>query len=314
MATKRYDLHLRGISSAQGEIASSDLVRILGALGTLSKRTLSLLTTGKGGIQGPYPKWLSEAAEFCLVGLRSGSTVLSLSARTFRETARQEIQPELFPERPSPSLNDSPLDIVSCAVTEAQVNESTGDYFDATVLKSMRDLLGTVRDEFATLELVSTDGNGKGFELNKSTREQIRRHTLNIPVPVSTILTGTLDEIVHSKHLFLLIQGDGVRISGHLKGTSTQLESLRALWGKRATVQGLVHSRSDGAPRYVEAGRVVEQVDGDVVLSRASLRPVPRHMPKLDSGIVGEDISKPNSLVGTWPGQESIEELMADLH
>ena len=314
MAKKHYDLHLRGLSSPDGEITSKDIIRLMKALSDVSKGALSLMTTGKGGGQGSRPRWLDEAAEFSLVGLGRGSTVLNLEAKRFRDTAQQALQPTLFQVSPLPSLDDTPLDVVSRAIREAQAEEPNGDYFDRHVLRSITSLSRSLGDENATCEFLSADGEGEGFELSEATRTRMKRHELSLPKPAAKILTGKLDEITHSKHLFLLIQEDGLRVSGSLKAKSPRLEALRELWGERATVQGILHFKADGTPRHIDAERIVAQADGDVVLSQASLDLGASSMHEREAHRVRSTIAKPMDLVGTWPGEEPIEDLMADLN
>ena len=314
MTKKHYELHLRGLSSADGEITSTDLIRLMKALGNVSKGALSLMTTGKGGGQGSRPRWLDEAAEFSLVGLGRGSTVLNLEAKRFRDTAKQALQPTMFQVSPLPSLDDTPLDVVSRAIREVQTEEPNGDYFDQHVLRSITGLLRSLRDENSTCEFLSTDGEGEGFELNEETRAKMKRHELSLPKPAAIILTGKLDEIAHSKHLFILIQENGSRISGSLIANSPRLEALRELWGERATVQGVLHFKADGTPRHIDAERIVAQAAGDIVLSQASLDLGASRTQEREAHRVPRTIARPMDLVGTWPGEEPIEDLMADLN
>ncbi len=312
MTAKKYELILYGFPS--GEVACTALVRLLRAMSEIARRTLSLLTTGVGSAPGPTTKWLDRAAEFCLVGLEpKEAPVLRLSARTLRETARHAIQPELFPERPAPSPDETPIDLASRAVADVQANTFGGDYVDASVLQSIGTLAKALQRERAALECISADGMGNGFKLTEETVVAVRQHELIIPSPAARILTGTIDEIGHSKQVFLLVDDDGRRMSGHLKASKSQLESLRHLWGKQATVQGMLHFKPDGTPRHVAAERIVRQVEGDRLLSKASFDLTHRDSNIRKSGTNQRSHSTPSDLIGVWPGDEPIELLMADL-
>ena len=57
----------------------------------------------------------------------------------------------------------------------------------------------------------------------------------------------------------------GGSLQGRLGGGSLDVELLRPLWGKRATVQGIVHFKSNGKPRFLEARRISARAEGDKI-------------------------------------------------
>lgn len=83
-------------------------------------------------------------------------------------------------------------------------------------------------------------------------------------------------------------------------------ETLRPLWGKQATVEGMVHFKTNGSPRLIYARRVHARVDGDHVFEKL---PAQSRLfdPEKEKRALAFD---PKDLAGLWPGDESIEELL----
>lgn len=124
------------------------------------------------------------------------------------------------------------------------------------------------------------------------------------------MVSGTIDEIKYSTKDFRLTLPDGSHILGRLAPT-VEAESLRALWGHPATVEGVVHFKASGQPRLIEARKVLAEAPGDAVF---------RQLPVADAPIAGEegrirlsaaDSINLNRIANKWPGDESIDELMA---
>lgn len=115
----------------------------------------------------------------------------------------------------------------------------------------------------------------------------------------------------------------GGSLQGRLGRGNLDVELLRPLWGKPATVQGIVHFKSNGQPRFIEARRISARAEGDTIFET---------MPEAEIGDreIGDALTEPDRLGpvarasakgirrmdpmvlwGAWPGDEPIEELLA---
>ena len=133
------------------------------------------------------------------------------------------------------------------------------------------------------------------------------------PKPRSFIVSGKLDEIKHGNGRFRLVVGQRSALLGRVDPTSLDVEALRPLWGKHTTVEGIVHFKVNGQPRIIEARRISIHQRGDIVFEEMptvdaeesrSLFPVQR------KEVAAFD---PIQLSGSWPGDEPIEQLLAQL-
>ena len=102
-------------------------------------------------------------------------------------------------------------------------------------------------------------------------------------------------------------------LPGRLVGEALDVERLRSLWGRSATVEGMVHFKHNGQPRLIEARRVRGYMEGDSVfreMPAAEIRT--RRVLKPDGASRGRaaDFMK---LWGTWPGEEPLDDLLAQL-
>lgn len=135
-----------------------------------------------------------------------------------------------------------------------------------------------------------------------------------IPAPRAVVIRGRLDEIGHDKGRFRLLVGEGGSLPGRLNRHVLDVESLRPLWGKHATVEGIVHFKADGTPRMIEARRIVASTPGDVVFGRLPVADVPAtKLQALRPARTRIRHVDPMVLWGAWPGEEPVEELLADL-
>ena len=127
------------------------------------------------------------------------------------------------------------------------------------------------------------------------------------------IISGWLEEIQQDSGRFFLGLGDGRKIFGRLQSDQLDIEVLRSLWGKRVTVQGMVHFKANGQPRLIEAHRLRPYQDRDAVFEELPSTEMPK-----SRGLTRIQEKQARSfnvlsLCGAWPGNEPVEELLARL-
>lgn len=231
-------------------------------------------------------------------------------------------QQDLWLEQPS--AEDTSLDLGARATAEVQSSTPSGDYFDANVLQAILGFGNAVKTPGVRYELIAREGSGTGFVLEASACPKIKDRLHLIPAPRAFVVSGRLDEIGHGLGRFQLLMDSG-SLPGRLDRNQLDVEMLRPLWGKPATVQGIVHFKSNGQARFIEGHRISARVDGDKIFET---------MPKAEIaiGTQADAMTEPDRfarvpkalreatrhvdpmiLWGTWPGDEPIEELLAQL-
>ena len=127
------------------------------------------------------------------------------------------------------------------------------------------------------------------------------------------IISGWLEEIKHDSGRFFLELGDGRKMFGRLQSDQLDVKMLRPLWGKRVTVQGMVHFKANDQPRLIEVYRLRPYQDRDAVFKELPSTEIPK-----SRGLTRRQDKQARyfnvlSLCDTWPGNEPVEELLAQL-
>jgi hypothetical protein len=303
------------LREAGGEIRAATLVRALGALLRAAERATRLAATGYSVGRGRKPKWLEAAVDCTVTGMGRGSTTVEIRAPRLGDVPMTDlVQQDLWLQRPD--AEDTALDLVANAITEAQMSDSTGEHYDRPVLEEIINLGGAARADDVRYELTSSSPNRKQFVLEASASRRLRERLDLIPSSRASVVSGELDEIGHGLGRFRLLMTGGQSLQGLLDRSRIDVEMLRPLWGNPATVQGMVHFKPSGQARLIEAHRISSRTDGDAVFGI---------MPKAHT--VAEGASEyrssvksymanpvdPMMLWGAWPGDEPIEALLAEL-
>ena len=305
---KRYQLKLSGLPENKGQIKAKRLLRVVEALVETAERTTRLSATGEGKSRGSKPGWLNATVDFTITGLKTGSTVIDLEAPSLGDTA-YDVFAQLDFWREQPSLDDTALDLAALAIEEAGTDCPEGDRFDSSVLDSILKLSSSGGASGVSYELIPRDSARGRFTLDDQMSARVKEQVKNIPHPKAFVVAGMLDEIKHGGGRFRLLLEKNSYILGRLNTDFLDVETLRFLWGKPTTVEGMVHFKVNGQPRLIEARKISARVEGDDVFEE-----MPSGNQDMERVIkTSGKIADPKSLAGAWPGDEPIEELLAEL-
>ncbi len=312
MNTRRYQLRLSGLRENKGGIKVATLQCSLDALVKTAECATRLMVTGEGSRRGPKPRWLNAALDFTLNEEKLGSTTLEIEAPQLGETAyAQYAQKKFWAEQPS--MQDTAVDLAALSIQEAQKTTSSGDHFDRAVLSAILRFRQPTGSTKICYHLIPQESAYGKFTLDESVCNRIEERLKSLPPPRVFIISGWLEEIKHDSSRFFLELGDGRKMFGRLQSDQLNVEVLRPLWGKRTTVQGMVHFKANGQPRLIEAHRLRPYQDRDTVFEELPSTEMPRSRgltPKQEKQARSFNVL---SLCGTWPGNEPVEELLAQL-
>lgn len=311
MNTHHYQLRLEGLTTVQGQIKAQALQRVLGALLKTAERATRLLATGEGDAKGARPAWLAKTVDFTVSGLTPGSTVLELDAPRIADVAPDAFEQRDF-WREVPEDEDTALDLAALAIQEADREDTTGERYDVSVLEAVMEFKRAGGEEGMRFQLIPQDPERGSFELTDATYARIAERRTQQPEPRAFIVHGKLDEIRHSGGRFRLLMDNGVQLLGRLHADFLSGESLRPLWGHSATVEGMVHFKRNGQPRFIEARKISKPAAGDQIFSSLPMVAAPLRQESLFPELATKSgDADPMALWGAWPGEEPVEELMA---
>jgi hypothetical protein len=311
MSTVKYQLRVKGLTTPDGTIPVRALVELLQGLVDTAERGLRLAIQGESVKRGKVPSWVGKAIDLNLTGLKTGSTVLAIEARTFGDTigAQLQSQEQAF-NQVAPT--DTALSLVSRSVKDATAENLESNYYDAGVLNGLLELKGFFKNYASTVELCSEGQTQPEFVLSAPDMEKVEKLKKGTPEPQAFVVSGLLDEIERSNRRFHLLLSDGRVIPGRVDEEFMTVEGLRDLWGKPVTIKGVVYFKPSGKVQLLEAHMVRPTETGDEIFNEM---PVADASPDLfdTSHLKPGYVSPFKEIRGMWPGDESIEQILEAL-
>lgn len=116
------------------------------------------------------------------------------------------------------------------------------------------------------------------------------------------------DTISASRSDVILKLKDGTKVPARMEDHDP--DALRALFGKAVVVSGMAHYRPSGRLLMVDVESIGEPGAGDHLFEVA---PVARRRLPVATPVAQDDSSGVSAFFGTWPGEESEDELLEAL-
>jgi hypothetical protein len=307
-ATKRHTVRLTGKRARGARIAGSVLGELTHLLVEATRGALRLRVEGRSAAPGTPPAWLVAAADFEVVGIEAGSTLLIIEAPTLAEAAPALFrQHELFEPV---DVDDSAFGVMENTLVAATDGRSDSDLFDQPLLSTFRRFDRLLHSGFSSIELTNGGRGARSVTVDGESLTAIDRLIRITPPPQRTRVSGTLDMIRHSDRMFTLLMEDGKAVKGIADGIAA--EQLAGLFGQSVVVAGTAVFRPSGAVLRIEAD-AIQPADADAavwarvpaplfhVMDAATLR----QQQGIRSGV--------NAIIGRWPGEETDEEISTAL-
>jgi hypothetical protein len=126
------------------------------------------------------------------------------------------------------------------------------------------------------------------------------------------VISGKLEEIGHKTGQFKLDLTDGNNLRGRVHPEFLNSEDLRGFWGRKVSIKGMVHFKTSGVARFIDAEMLKVMETGDEVFEHL---PVAIQIEAPFESIVNASKERVNlaDIWGQWPGDESIDELLSKL-
>jgi hypothetical protein len=307
----RYRIRIKGMDVPDGTISVRALVELLNGLTECAGRGLRLVIEGASTKSGRTPVWLEKAIDWRIVGLAKGSTTLDVEAPPLGQILGAEVQQQDFWLAP-PEPSDTALSLFSRSIRDTTAENLESDYYDAGLLSSLLDLKPFLKTYKASVDIASRGKPQDHVVLGMDEMTKAERLKVRTPEPKAFVVAGHLDWIQHSKKKFQLVLPDKQIIPGRIDEEYASTESLREMWGKDVTIRGMVYFKPSGRIHLLAAQIIRPKARGDEVFE---------HVPRVQTEAqFASDVVKASEhkgwlrdVWGKWPGDESIEELLAGL-
>lgn len=301
----QYYVRLRGPNVRDGRVAGSALAEVLGLLVDGARRAVRLRLEGRSTARGPAPVWLGEAADFEVLELRAGSTVIVLEAKELADAAEALGQLPMFEPLAPPATG---LALLRESVNEAMEGREESDLLDDGMLEAVEGWQrvlsrGVTEAEFG-------NATGKVTRITADRLDNVARLRKQTPPPQRVRVSGWLDLIRHSDRMFTLKLESGPTLRGVAEGVAA--ETLAELFGRKAVVSGTAVFRPSGRVLRIEADHI-EPGSDDFSLWSHEPRPALGETRAASLRKAQGSRSGLAAIVGAWPGDESDETVAAAL-
>lgn len=305
-----YTLLLHGFEGAGEGLPGALLRDLLDAVDRGAKGAVRLRLEGRSSAKGGFPPaWVNDAAAFRMTGFHRGTPGVELRIPTLLEALPQKFaQADLFPPVDS---TDSALTLMGRSLGEALSGNEESDAYDPPLLRSFEEFREVFRHGVEAVEIRNGRVDTPSLTVTPEGIRTVQRLHRQTPRSQRVRVAGKVDAIRHSDRAFTLVLDSGEQIRGVL--AEGEPEVLAPFFGQVAVVSGVAQFRPSGSLLRVDADLLETGTDQDLELWSETPRPL--FAPTDD-----RDLRRPqgprsgiNALIGSWPGDETDDEIFAML-
>lgn len=308
---KRYTITLLDGPKGELRIPAEVLVELLAALQEGACRAARLQVEGLSAGKGQVPAWLDAVSHLDVTGLGPSSPAIRLEAPAFIEADPHRFQAGL-PSLAGAGPLDMGLTVVELFISvlaAALSNDVAHLQADRPMLDACVRFARSSAPAFGGILLEDAAGSQRA-ELHAEDVGRLERLRYQTPAPRAVRIVGVLDAISRERSALQLRLRDGTMFPG--RTAALDPAALPGLVDTRVAIEGMAFSHPSGRVSIVDVdylGPAHQQ--GDELFERV---PGPFGGPLPASHPVAQDErSGVAAMFGTWPGDETDEELLAQL-
>jgi hypothetical protein len=305
----KYEIRLSGAEQDDGKIELHRLILLAQSITEIAKGALQIRLNGISTERGRISERVSNALKISLSDLKNGSTVLEFECDPFRSTLSglqgDAFKPEIIGDLP----DQTPMSLVMQSFSEALNYRDEMTTLDKALLKKLKNVqrVFVAKDESLTLR---NQGRTPELALKKIDFEKIQSLEESIPEPQEVIINGVVEELKYSKLKVTINTKEGV-VNGILSEYLNPSEISR-YWGKELTIAGTAHFKPSGKMSVLHIERLFEPGKEDKYFSKPARKEtveqqIQRQQKQLKHG------NYLDKIVGQWPGDESIDDIINSL-
>ncbi|HEX6981286.1 MAG TPA: hypothetical protein VF181_00860 [Balneolaceae bacterium] len=272
--------------------------------------SLRIVVEGISSKKGPKPKWLEESVNFQLTDIREGSTDLIIEAPLLEESLHQPQIP-LFGRSPESLQKYTGIDLALESFNQAFQSNQDDDLLDKHLLKEMEKHQSLFENTSGTIQ-ISGYVYEEPTEISYQSFENIKKLEEQTPPPSRARITGILDLMQYSRDL-IQIKTEGGTTRAILTN-EIKFEEISAYLGKKVTLEGIANFKPSGAISVIEVAKVRLATEEDEWFTKQP-SPIKEQLDFKELRAKQEyKGTKLSNVVGKWPGDESINELLEMLN
>ena len=312
---KRHTVTLLGGPPGALRVPAEVLREAIDALLEGAQRAVRLFVEGKSVRPGATPAWLGAVCAVDVTGLTAGSAVIAVEAPTLEEAVPDRFgsgeQMTLFGEVGAPlDGTRTAVDFFGEVLAAAVSGDREGLRADRSLLESCIRFAQAAGSGFDGLQLEELAGHDEPVVVRPDAVPTIELLRDETPAPRAMRVSGLLDTISASKTDVMLLLESGESVHGRLEQPDP--DGLRALFGTTVVISGVAHFRPSGRLGVVDV-EYVGPARGSDAMWRSLPVPMPAQSSPVARAVPQDATSGVTAFFGTWPGDETEEELLAAL-
>jgi len=306
LSKKTHHIILKDFPLESGEISFNALQKVTGMLQVIAGGALRIVVEGASSKKGPSPKWLREAVNFNLSGMSKGSTDLVVKAPMIKDSIENPQIP-MFGRSPDFLLDYTGVDLSLEALQQAFREDEGDDLLDKSLLNKMEKFHSLFKNHEGTMEITG-HANKQTFKITGQSFNNLKTLKNQTPEPQRVKISGILDEMKHSKErIQLMAEGGNIRA---FLPENISFRQVKKYFGQQATVEGIANFRPNGKIKTIQVSGINRATEKDGWFTKPQ-KPISKQLNlnqlRREQGHEG---TKLDNVIGGWPGDESIEQLL----
>ena len=301
------------MSDLHGELRVSAAV-LQEAVGTLlegARLATRFAVEGKSIKKGPRPAWLDAACALDITGLCAGSVVIAIEAPTLLNVDPARFgsgRHTLFEERAPDFGEQTAVDLFGQILAALVEGDADNIMADRALLDACVRFAKISGGGFEGVRLDGLHGRKASLVITPNHVPQIELLRDATPPPQAARVAGKLDTISASRADVTLTLKDGTKVPGRMEDHDP--ESLKTLFGKEVVVSGVAHYRPSGRLLLLDVESIEEAGRGDHLFEAS---PIALKRLPVAPTVTQDESSGVSAFFGTWPGEESENDLLETL-
>ncbi len=305
---KEYQIKLSGIAEEQGTISATRMSALLAALHEIALGALHLSLIGQSSPPGRVKPELKAAADFTIQSLKPGSTILEIVASPFGETIPEFTKPDLF--EPGKLHQETPISLAVRTINSSVGGSQDPEGFelDKSLVKKVAKF-GELFHSTGEQLTISDSASGQVVLFSKGDFSRLSLREKEIPESRMVFAAGLFDVFEWSAEQGTIKTANDGIVKCRLSEAISR-EQAKQFLGQEVTISGKASYNASGNIAFVQIDKISLGSDGISYLPKGEV-----------DGSIEQEIQKHraqrspdySAIVGMWPGDETIEELLAGL-
>ena len=294
-------------------VPAETLLETVGALLEGARQATRFVVDGESTRKGPRPAWLDAACRMEVTGLTAGSAVIAIEAPTLEEAI-----PERFESGGSESMffhggadaiaRRTAIDVFAGVLSAAIGGRAEQVLADRPLLDTCVRFVRASGSAFDGIQLGGLAGPQPRLTVRREDARRIELLRDETPAPQAVRVTGILDTISATRSDIVLALPSGEKITARVEDHDPA--RLKSLFGARVVVSGVARFRPTGRVLVVDVEHISEARAADALFETL---PVASQTLGIAPSVTQDDDSGVSTFFGTWPGEETEEELLTAL-